>query len=54
MTPKAKRRLERFKLRMSNPMYYLRQSNHSGGAGGECPFCGCEAGDHDEDCELDN
>ena len=51
MTPKAKRRLERFKLRMSNPMFYLRQSNRS--FAGECPFCGGENNDHEDDCELD-
>ncbi len=51
MTPKMQSRLERFKLKMSNPMYYLRQSNCASTQ--DCPFCGGTAGDHDEDCELD-
>ncbi len=52
MTPKMQSRLDRFKLKMSNPMYYLRQSNHS--TQEDCPFCGGVNGDHDEDCELDD
>lgn len=51
MNNKMKSRLERFKLKMSNPMYYLRQSNCASTQ--DCPFCGGTAGDHDEDCELD-
>ena len=51
MSPKfANTRRELFKLKMDNPMYYTRSTSSPGG---ECPFCGCSNGDHDEDCELD-